>query len=82
MVQSSDFIFISPGIVGPDLLEIVSEFISLVCITVLATVIGSKTYGETLKTLNYGRFMVINIFLLSWAFAFTSAVIVSTNDSK
>lgn len=71
----------SPGIVGPDILEMISEFISLVCITVLATAIGSKTYGETLKTLNYGRFMVINIFLLSWAFAFTSAVIVSTNDS-
>lgn len=82
MVESSEAIFIDLGIVGPDILEIISELISLVCITVLATAIGSKTFGETIKSINYGRFMVINLFLLSWAFAFTSAVVVSTNNSK
>lgn len=82
MVQSSAAIYISPGIVGPDVLEMVSEFISLICISLLAVAIGSKTYRETLKTINYGRFMTINIYLLSWAFAFTSAVVVSTNNSN
>ncbi|RCH92855.1 hypothetical protein CU097_013708, partial [Rhizopus azygosporus] len=45
------------GTVGPDKLEIISEFISLTCISVLATALGSKTFGEKIKTLNYGRFM-------------------------
>lgn len=82
MVESSGPIYIDLGIVGPDLLEIFSEFVSLVCITVLASAIGSKTYGETMKTINYGRFMVIFLYLMSWAFATTSAVVVSTNNSE
>jgi hypothetical protein len=82
MVESSDPIFIDLGIVGPDILEIISEFISLVCITLLASAIGSKTFGETIKTINYGRVMVIILYLLSWAFATTSAVVVSTNNSE
>ncbi|KAI8643101.1 hypothetical protein BD408DRAFT_442976 [Parasitella parasitica] len=82
MVESSDAVFIDLGIVGPDVLEIISELISLVCITVLATAIGSKTYGETFKTINYGRLMVIILYLSSWAFAFTSSVVVSTNNNN
>lgn len=75
-------VFVGLGIVGPDSLEIISEFISLVCITVLAAAIGSKTFGEKIKTINYGRVMVILLYVLSWSFATTSAVIVSTNNSK
>lgn len=82
MVETSEAISIELGIVGPDVLEIISELVSLFCITVLATAIGSKTYGETLRTINYGRFMVIMLYLSSWAFAYTSAVVVSTNNSK
>ncbi|KAI8335240.1 hypothetical protein EDC96DRAFT_579134 [Choanephora cucurbitarum] len=70
------------GLVGPDILEIISELISLICITVLATAVGSKTFGEKVKTINYGRFMVILLYLLSWAFATTSVVIVSTNNNN
>ncbi|GAN04738.1 conserved hypothetical protein [Mucor ambiguus] len=82
MVESSDAISIELGIVGPDVLEIISELVSLFCITVLATAIGSKTYGETLRSINYGRFMVIMLYLSSWAFAYTSAVVVSTNNNN
>ncbi|KAL7309903.1 hypothetical protein PS15m_010726 [Mucor circinelloides] len=82
MVESSDPISIELGIVGPDVLEIISELVSLFCITVLATAIGSKTYGETLRSINYGRFMVIMLYLSSWAFAYTSAVVVSTNNNN
>jgi hypothetical protein len=81
MATTSDPIFVGLGIVGPDALEIMSEFISLVCITVLAAALGSKTLGEKLKTINYGRVMVILLYVVSWAFAVTSAVVVSTNDS-
>ncbi|KAL9539899.1 hypothetical protein MBANPS3_009996 [Mucor bainieri] len=82
MVESSEPISIELGIVGPDVLEIISELVSLFCITVLATAIGSKTYGETLRSINYGRFMVIMLYLSSWAFAYTSAVVVSTNNNN
>ncbi|CAO3656046.1 unnamed protein product [Mucor fragilis] len=82
MVETSEAISIELGIVGPDVLEIISELVSLFCITVLATAIGSKTYGETLRTINYGRFMVIMLYLSSWAFAYTSAVVVSTNNNN
>ncbi|KAG1056987.1 hypothetical protein G6F43_001152 [Rhizopus delemar] len=78
----SEHIQLELGIAGPDKLEIVSEFISLVCISVLATALGSKTFGEKVKALNYGRFVVILLYTLSWAFAVTSAVVVSTNNNN
>ncbi|KAI7884456.1 uncharacterized protein EV154DRAFT_554875 [Mucor mucedo] len=81
-VQYSKPVFVGLGIVGPDSLEIISEFISLICITVLAAALGSKTFGEKLKTINYGRVMVILLYFLSWSFATTSAVIVSTNNNN
>ncbi|KAI8337801.1 hypothetical protein BD560DRAFT_28042 [Blakeslea trispora] len=70
------------GLVGPDVLEITSELISLLCITVLASAVGSKTFGEKIKTINYGRLMVIVLYLLSWAFATTSIIVVSTNNNN
>ncbi|KAF7732781.1 hypothetical protein EC973_000055 [Apophysomyces ossiformis] len=70
------------GTAGPDLLEIGSEFVSLTCITVLALALGAKTYGEKFKSLNYGRFLVICLYVLSWAFATTSVVVVSTNNNN
>ena len=74
--------FVEPGLVGPDPLEVGSEIISLACITVLALVLGIKTDGEKLKSLNYGRALVIILYFFSWAFSATSIVVVSTNNSK
>ena len=71
-----------PNIIGPDPLELGSEFISLACITVLAVALGIKTDGEKLKSLNYGRALVIILYFFSWAFSVTSIVIVSTNNGK
>ncbi|CAO3665283.1 hypothetical protein G6F70_003015 [Rhizopus microsporus] len=68
------------GPVNPDTYEMASELTSLTCITVLAVALGAKTYGEKLKTLNYGRALVILLYSLSWAFAVTSIVVVSTNN--
>lgn len=67
---------------GPDPLEIGSEFISLACITVLAVALGAKTKGEHIKTLNYGRALVILLYSFSWAFSVTSIILVSTNNSE
>ncbi|KAI8970333.1 hypothetical protein BDF20DRAFT_916150 [Mycotypha africana] len=69
-------------ITNPDLLEATSELISLTCITCLAVALGAKTYGEKIKSLNYGRMLVIALYTLSWAFATTSVIIVSTNNNN
>ncbi|CAO3611602.1 unnamed protein product [Cunninghamella echinulata] len=85
MVQvnaTSTSLLIDQGIAGPDTLEIGSEFVSLACLTVLAIALGAKTYGEQLKSLNYGRVLVIALYTFSWAFAFTTIIIVSTNDNN
>jgi hypothetical protein len=70
------------SLVNPDGMEIASELTSLACITVLALALGAKTYGEKVKSLNYGRALVILLYTLSWAFATTSIVVVSTNNSN
>lgn len=82
METASAPVMIDLGLVGPDNLEVMSEVISLICITVLASAIGLKTYGEKIRTINYGRLMVILLYITSWGFAASSAVIVSTNNSK
>lgn len=73
---------IDMALVNPDGPELASELTSLACITVLACALGAKTYGEKIKSLNYGRILVILLYTLSWAFAVTSIVVVSTNNSK
>lgn len=73
---------VDANLVGPDVLEVGSEFISLACITVLALALGAKTNGEKLKSINYGRALVIILYFFSWAFSATSIVVVSTNNSK
>lgn len=70
------------GTVNPDGLELASELTSLACITVLAIALGSKTYGEEMKSINYGRVLVVLLYTLSWAFAATSVIVVSTNNSN
>ncbi|CAO3616445.1 unnamed protein product [Cunninghamella blakesleeana] len=74
--------WLEPGLVGPDGLEMMSEMISLICITLLACGFGSKTYLENYKEINYGRVLVILQYMSSWAFAFTSCILVSTNDNN
>ncbi|KAI8060143.1 hypothetical protein BC940DRAFT_371535 [Gongronella butleri] len=80
--MSTNFITTLADFQGPDALEIGSEIISLACITVLAAALGAKTFNEKIKTLNYGRVLVILLYTFSWAFAVTSIVIVSTNNNN
>lgn len=66
MDNSTDTIIeLSLSDVSPDGLEIASEFTSLACITVLAVALGVKTYGEQMKSINYGRVLVILLYTLS-----------------
>ncbi|ORZ04488.1 hypothetical protein BCR42DRAFT_338636 [Absidia repens] len=70
------------GLVSPDHLEVVSEFVSCICITALAACFGDKTYGESIKHISYGRVLVLLLYGFSWAFCFTSAILVSTNNNN
>lgn len=65
---------------GPDSLEIMSETLSLTCISILATAFGFKTNNQRLSRLTYGQFLVLLLYMLSWAFCVTSMVVISTND--
>ncbi|KAG2221395.1 hypothetical protein INT45_012646 [Circinella minor] len=65
---------------GPDALEIMSEVISLMCMTILGFLLGAKSKRESLVNLTYGRILVFVVYMLSWSFAVTSMVSVSTNN--
>ncbi|KAJ8661270.1 hypothetical protein O0I10_003019 [Lichtheimia ornata] len=67
---------------GPDSLEIMSETLSLTCISILATAFGFKTNNQRLSRLTYGQFLVLLLYMLSWAFCVTSMVVISTNDGN
>lgn len=64
----------------PDDSEIASEFVSLVCVTVLSLLIGIKTYNVQFKYLSCSRWLIIALYLLSWAFTVSAAIFVSTNN--
>ena len=70
------------GADGPDSLEIMSEMISLICMSIMASLLGAKSKGERLANLTYGRILVFAVYILSWAFAVTSMLTVSTNNCK
>ncbi|KAI7876894.1 hypothetical protein K492DRAFT_172144 [Lichtheimia hyalospora FSU 10163] len=65
---------------GPDGLEIMSESISLACISIMAVALGSKTKTERFNTITYGRILVLALYLFSWTFSAISIVVVSTNN--
>ncbi|KAI9365085.1 hypothetical protein BD770DRAFT_357012 [Pilaira anomala] len=69
-------------LVTPDGYEIVSEFISISCISILSFTMGLKTYGERIKALSYGRILVILLYASSWAFSTLSVIVVSTNNNN
>ncbi|GAA5804316.1 hypothetical protein HPULCUR_009803 [Helicostylum pulchrum] len=58
----------------PDDSEIASEFVSLVCVTVLSLLIGIKTYNVQFKYLSCSRWLIIALYLLSWAFTVSAAI--------
>ncbi|ORZ02841.1 hypothetical protein BCR43DRAFT_449887 [Syncephalastrum racemosum] len=64
---------------NPDAVEIMTEGICLVCLTVLAAAMGAKTSGERLKTITFARTLVIIVYFFSWAFAAITIVVLSTN---
>lgn len=81
-MNSTDNVPVAMDDVGLDGLEIMSEFISHCCVTVLAAALGAKTKGESFSDITYGRALVLLLYLFSWSFCTISIVVVSTNNCK
>ncbi|KAF8933899.1 hypothetical protein BGZ47_010598 [Haplosporangium gracile] len=64
----------------PETVEILSLFISLLCITIMSLLFGRKTAGTRIGNINYARGLVIILYFLSWLFSVISAVLVQTNN--
>ncbi|KAF9147405.1 hypothetical protein BG015_010966 [Linnemannia schmuckeri] len=64
----------------PETVEILSLFISLLCITVMSLLFGRKTAGTRIGNINYARGLVIMLYFLSWLFSVIAAVLVQTNN--
>lgn len=60
--------------------EILSQFISLSCISVLSTLFGAKTSTERVRHLTYARLLVLFVYGASWAFTTASTILVATNN--
>ncbi|KAI8095196.1 hypothetical protein BDF21DRAFT_328569 [Thamnidium elegans] len=68
--------------IQPDGSEIASEFVSLICVTVLSLLIGIKTYNVQFKYLSCSRWLIIALYSLSWAFTISATIFVSTNNGN
>ncbi|KAK5815388.1 hypothetical protein F5H01DRAFT_256676, partial [Linnemannia elongata] len=60
----------------PEPVEILSLFISLLCITVMSLLFGRKTAGTRIGSINYPRGLVIMLYFLSWLFSVVAAMLV------
>lgn len=66
----------------PDGSEIAAKIVSLVSFSVLSVLFGVKTYNVQFKYLTYSRWLVLALYVLSWAFTVISMVLVTTNNGK
>ncbi|KAF9404231.1 hypothetical protein BGZ94_004282 [Podila epigama] len=64
----------------PEAAGIITLFLSLVCISIMALLFGRKTASTTLRSLNYVRSLVVGLYFSSWLFAFTTPILVQTNE--
>ena len=64
----------------PDTTELASQLIALLSTTVMCALFGIKTYNVELKYLTYSRWLVLALYLNSWAFTYTAIILASTNN--
>lgn len=70
-----------PTSTQPDGSEMAAKIVSLFSITLLSVLFGIKTYNVQYKFLTYSRWMVLALYLCSWAFTTISTLLVTTNNS-
>lgn len=66
----------------PDSSELAAKIVSLLSVTVLSGLFGMKTFSIQFKYLSYSRWLVLTLYILSWAFTAFSMVLVTTNNGK
>lgn len=68
--------------VQPDDSEIISQGIALASCTIMCALFGIKTYNVQFKYLTYSRWLVVMLYINSWAFTYAAVVLSSTNNGK
>lgn len=66
----------------PDASELATQFVSLIAISTLCLLFGLKTFNVQFKYLTYSRWLVLGLYINSWAFIFTAIMLVSTNNGN
>ncbi|KAI9276520.1 hypothetical protein BY458DRAFT_472368 [Sporodiniella umbellata] len=66
----------------PDPAEITAKIISLLCTSALSVLFGIKTFNVQFKYLSYSKWIVLVLYLLSWAFTVMSMILVTTNNKN
>lgn len=64
----------------PDGGELASQIVSLLSLTIMSGLFGIKTFNVQFKFLSYSRWLVLILYVLSWAFTMTATMFVSTNN--
>ncbi|CAO3598520.1 unnamed protein product [Absidia cylindrospora] len=78
LTGSPDFSYTSQ----PDGGEIASEIIGLFAISIMCTLFGIKTYNVQYRYLSYSRWLVLLLYMCSWAFTVTGLILMATNNGN
>ncbi|KAI8386977.1 hypothetical protein BD560DRAFT_383401 [Blakeslea trispora] len=66
----------------PDGGELASKIVSLFSITVMSVLFGIKTFNVQFRYLSYSRWLVLLLYVLSWAFTMCGTLFVFTNNGN
>lgn len=66
----------------PDGAEISSRMIGLFAISTMGVLFGIKTHNVQYKYLSYSRWLVLLLYLCSWAFTVSTLILVATNNGE
>ncbi|CAO3646676.1 unnamed protein product [Cunninghamella blakesleeana] len=66
----------------PEAGELVSQMIGLSGIAIVSTLFGIKTYNIQYRYLSYSKWLVILLYIFSWAFTFSGLHLVFTNNGN
>ncbi|CAO3636016.1 unnamed protein product [Cunninghamella blakesleeana] len=66
----------------PDDGEIAAQIIGLFGVTTMGILFGIKTYNIQYKFLSYSRWLIVILYICSWAFTFSGLTLVLTNNGN
>ncbi|KAI8368236.1 uncharacterized protein BYT42DRAFT_585856 [Radiomyces spectabilis] len=66
----------------PDGGELAAQLVCLFSVSILSTLFGVKTFNVQFTYLSYSRWLVLALYVCSWAFCVSSIVLISTNNNN